>query len=863
MYLFISEICVHKKATMLFPTLVLVYLLIPTLCANKGTDNHTAEGVKVDYPFTYGCLITEIGEDKLVDCSFMNLTFIPALPKSATSVDLSNNQIGMILFPPFLGMTVLRTLDISDNPLKYIPLNIFNGLIKLRTLVMKNSLLYKQKNIVLDSVLAGLNSLRHLSFTFQLPDNRRFSPIPCGIRHKTQPFGKVDSLQIVETLEIDSALLKWRSNITTEKLVFRTKSLYLINGVFCYYGQLKRDQLKYMKLLENFTVENPFLTCEVTSNFVTSMTRLKQLAIYGPNAPFGPALKLIANVTQSISNLYNLTSLTLQDISDNTRLNLHCSLGIYNLTRLHTLQSLNLAGNSLSLNTVEECDQFPTSLKYVNLERNCISSFDMNFNLIFFNKQIEIIEASDQSHCVFKSSRLNSFQLHTYGTDQYYDLQRMVFTNSTEVLKFGAKTDHYHRLKYLDLSLNNKVLSTTIPSFFSCSRPVLEHLNMSDCRISELQDCSFANFSKLEYLDLSWNLLGYMGCLLSDRLIKLSSLRELNISHNQIKCIKSHLFDWMEDVERIDISNNDIDNFNASLTHTKNLYYLDLSVNRLKKLSKSTMEELDELALAKRIQVDISRNLFLCTCESLEFLNWMTITNVNLLRKDEYFCAYSNGSVTKLNDLSSIVNRLNSQCTPKTFIFVTTSTIIAVCLVALCGILTYRFRWRIRYFYYKAKIKIPYKPMGAEYEEILQYDVFISYSSEDYQVARQGTLDELEEKRDFHACIHERDFKPGESIAFNISHGILNSRRIILFLSKSFLASEWCMYEFNIARMKALHTGRKLILVVMLEDIPNSALTVGVLDIISAYTYLEYPKGKTEIDLDVFWSKCADFISDC
>ena len=42
--------------------------------------------------------------------------------------------------------------------------------------------------------------------------------------------------------------------------------------------------------------------------------------------------------------------------------------------------------------------------------------------------------------------------------------------------------------------------------------------------------------------------------------------------------------------------------------------------------------------------------------------------------------------------------------------------------------------------------------------------------------------------------------------------------------------------------MEALHTGRKVILVVMLEDISTKRQPVDVLDIIGTTTYLEYAR---------------------
>ena len=443
-----------------------------------------------------------------------------------------------------------------------------------------------------------------------------------------------------------------------------------------------------------------------------------------------------------------------------------------------------------------------------------------------------------------------------------YKLKRLVLTNSTDALDFGNKNDYFIKLKYLDLSLNNKIAMTVIPYFFSTCRPILKYLNLSDSRVGNLQEHSLSNFSKLETLDLSVNLLGKMGCSLCDRLLNLSSLRALNLANNGMYCLTSYMFDGMTNIRKIDLSGNEIQHFDASLTHTRNLKYLDLSGNRLEKLSQRSMAELDQLSSLQRVSLDLYGNSLLCNCDTLEFLQWMKDSHVQFVGKEKYSCTFSNGSETYLNEVKPIVDYLKSHCSSNTAVIVTISVAAACCVASICGVAVYRCRWRLRYWYYKTKIKIPYTPSGPEYEQVFDYDAFISYSSEDNQIARDGTIHELEIVRGMRLCIHERDFKPGESIAFNISRGIHNSKRTILLLSKAFLASEWCMYEFNIARMESLHTGRKVILVVMLENIPSKQLPVDVLDIIDTTTYLEYPRNGSEAEIEVFWSKCADFITD-
>ena len=829
-----------------------------------GTYEMTITNIDGNSFLTRGCRMIDKGDDIIINCTSIGLMFIPTLPKIANCVDLSKNNISIVIFAtPFAGMTELRELDLSDNPLAYIPTNLFHGLRNLRKLVIRNSLLYEQKDLVLDSLLIGLSSLSHFSFTFMLPENTKFSPIPCEVKYDdNQPFGKVDSLQTVEVLEIDSALLKWKTVNSSNIINYRAKSLYLINGFVCYYGYLEMENFKNMPLLEDLVIYIPMLNSRVSRHFVVSQKHLKKLTIFGSNAPNGNAEDLIFNITASVSNLHNLSVLILNNISNDIRQKFYCGNDIYNLTKLTSLTHISIVGNSLSFAYLSECDTFPASLKVLNLRYNCLSSFDIRYQILSYNRQIEMLDAGEQSSCTFMNRfrTSNSSRRRRYTNDHQYRLKSLIFTNSSEVLDFGYDTDRYDHLKYLDLSLNNRNPGTIIPYYFSSARPNLVHFKMSNSRIFDLEMHSFSNFSKLEYLDLSSNMLGNMECRLSDSLSSLISLKQLDVANNRIQCIQPDIFHHMENIERVNLSLNEIHTIDAELDKTKTLKYLDLSNNRLQTLSESSRRQLNRLAGTHTIQVDLSDNVLLCTCETIDFLQWMKTTKVDLIKRDKYPCSYSNGSITHLNDILHIIDHLNSQCESKIAFIVSVSAVSAFVLVCTCGILSYKFRWKIRYLYYKAKIKIPYKTIGHSYEQIFEYDIFISYSSEDYEIARQGALDEFETKRNIHACIHERDFLAGESIALNISRGIRSSKRTVLFISNSFLASEWCMYELNIARMESLHTGRKVILVVMLESIANRTLPVDVLDLINIYTYLEYPRHGTKADIDVFWDKCADFV---
>ena len=818
------------------------------------------------------CKTTEKDGKYHFNCCCRGLKGIPVIPKFASSVDLSKNSLtDLRSVSPFAGMTALSEVDMSDNPLRYISMHIFDGLVNLTTLLMRKSLLYKQSNLNIDLLLSDLKNLRQLAFTFQYQQHRVTYVEDCSEVHKTQPFGKVDSLHKVQILEIDSALLKRKDNNTLKHDSFQCKKLHLVNGIFCFYSYLTRKQFEYMTSLKSLTIIQPlsrYITCSIADDFVQGLLHLKTLTIQGHHyrSTYLTPETFMYNVTKSIRNLNQISKLALVGIGDKRGMVFNCHQD--NMTDITSLKEIDLSHNYYRW-IYAKCDQFPVYLNTLIFRNNCMSSSHFNFGVLKVNKHLVTVDASDQNLCPEKME-IDKATLpeEEYKQIQVYDLRKFVFTKSIHRLHFGFEEDKYPLLQYLDLSHNNRTLyyekpSDVIPTFFSRSRPNLEHLYMSNCGLSYLEQYSFSNFSKLKYLDLSSNKLWNMHCDLSDRLIELTSLKEINLASNTIECIKPYLFARMKYIEMINISENELRTFDPSLTESKNLKYLDLSHNMIQMLGKDTLQDLDRLEKAHPVHLDLTGNTLQCSCETLDFLHWMDSTKIDLVGKENYRCSFGIKTIAGWENVSRKINTLVDECTsPNTSLIIGVSASVALSLAVIFGVSIYRCRWRLRYWYYKSKIKLSYETRGHDYERIYEYDMFIAYSSEDQEIVRQGVMNELESKRGLLCCIHERDFKAGESIPFNISKGIRESKRTVLFLSKSFLASEWCMYELNIARMEALHTGRKVILVVKLDNIPNKSLPIDVLDVIDLYTYLEYPKGESDNDLDVFWSKCADFVDD-
>ena len=88
---------------------------------------------------------------------------------------------------------------------------------------------------------------------------------------------------------------------------------------------------------------------------------------------------------------------------------------------------------------------------------------------------------------------------------------------------------------------------------------------------------------------------------------------------------------------------------------------------------------------------------------------------------------------------------------------------------------------------------------SVESEPELRWDVFVSYSSKDFDWVKE--LRDTLEKPPFNltVCSHQRDWEVGRTILDNMYESIYCSNKTLLVVSKSYLESSFCIEELNIA----------------------------------------------------------------
>ncbi|CAG2244409.1 Toll-like receptor 4 [Mytilus edulis] len=147
--------------------------------------------------------------------------------------------------------------------------------------------------------------------------------------------------------------------------------------------------------------------------------------------------------------------------------------------------------------------------------------------------------------------------------------------------------------------------------------------------------------------------------------------------------------------------------------------------------------------------------------------------------------------------------------------------------------------------YYMTKGKYSYQKISPNDDDEYTYDAFISYSDDD----RSFVLKD---------CLAKRDFMPGQDITVNITNCIHTSRTTVCLITRKFLESYYCMFEFNMARMESIYSrnGKNILFLVFYEQLEPKELPLVMLELVQKESYIEYPND--EQGNVVFWEKIKE-----
>lgn len=183
-------------------------------------------------------------------------------------------------------------------------------------------------------------------------------------------------------------------------------------------------------------------------------------------------------------------------------------------------------------------------------------------------------------------------------------------------------------------------------------------------------------------------------------------------------------------------------------------------------------------------------------------------------------------------------------------LFTTLSGLLLIIVVSLLFIFIFRQEMKV-WMHSRFGVRLFHRDTTAidKHERDKLFDAFVSYSSKDEAFVVE-TLAPVLENGDpqYKLCLHYRDFPVGAYIADTIVQAIDSSRRTIMILSKNFIKSEWCRFEFKSAHHQVLRDRRRCLIVILLGDVPHKDLDPDIRLYLKTNTYLQWGD-------KLFWEK--------
>nr|XP_022912422.1 toll-like receptor 13 [Onthophagus taurus] len=466
-----------------------------------------------------------------------------------------------------------------------------------------------------------------------------------------------------------------------------------------------------------------------------------------------------------LNNLRNLSvSVTLME--ETNMIDVLKKISEYNIP----LMSLNLKGWGFKMRVPNKLFNViaNTTITELNLNRNQFHKIDENTF-----PEMPNIESLKLEECVITDIKENAFIYFKNLKELYLKRNKMitvprgVLIPRLEVLDISGNTipgssyftiddyttklDNMTSLKILDLSCNNIKRIYNLNLYGPRN---LKKLNLFDANIMIISDNSFSELTNLEYLNLGKNYFPKRSWV-KEIFTGLINLKYLSLESCKIEYFLSNdIFGELISLETLNLRNNFFTEITPDFMFSlRTLKVLDLSENRLKPwhnrlFNKTSMENLT-----------ISRNPFTYLTEAMleDIFNFKFVdvsNNPFFCECDQLIDPFTSLPLSKINHVLNLLNQ--------------TSTF---CLL----------------------------PESAENTTIVEYYQNNYKSTEDrnFVITLVSMLENYEPF--LKLCVYERDFELGTIISESVLECLSRSRKTLLIISNSYIKSQWCTWEAQVA----------------------------------------------------------------
>ncbi|XP_074871953.1 toll-like receptor 4 [Carettochelys insculpta] len=778
-------------------------------------------------------------------CMEMNLSGVPdEIPPSTENLDLSFNTLESLTSNYFSAVPALMFLDLTRCDIQTIEDNAFVDLRYLLTLILTG------------------NPLQHLG---------------------PSAFSGLESLQRLVAVEDDISSL-------ADLPIGHLHTLEELN--------LGKNQVDSLKLPRYFSNLSALKLLNLQSNRISSISTGDLDALQGgkgQNLTLVLSINEIKHIQPGSFEGVQLGELSLRSCFENSSIMKACIQGFAGLqvNRLVLGEFRNIHPVSDFSNGLLDglCQVQLQEFVFICFKRfhNCTDTlFDCLVNTtsirlvdLYLNQVSEVPAASRVHQLEFKTCKFR--EVPAKKLSSFKELRVLRITKSKYLTNFLQKFEDLPNLEVLDLS-ENRLSFTQCCSFHLEGTPKLKHLNLSFnsaislsgvTHVNELESLDF-RYSKLKglgtfpvllaltkliYLDISHTsthiksqcafcgleslqVLKMAGNSFHDKnpgntFMNLAQLRTLDISSCELEQVSLSTFSSLHELRELNISHNRLLTFDSlAYNPLKKITILDFSSNQLFALTEKAIESLPR----SLVHLDLSFNLFSCSCYHRSFLEWVK-EHRQLLQSTEQMVCNSPEHMRNVNILS--FDPSSCQLSP-------TAWALSV-IMSFAGILLLILIYKYYFNLYYALVLLSRCKHYVDGDHT--YDAFVIHSSKDTEWVTKELVETLEGGvPPFHLCLHYRDFTPGVPITSNIIHeGFLSSRKVIAVISHHFLESKWCSFEFEIAQSWQFVEGKAGIIMIVLEEVDQGLLrrNLGLTRYLQRNTYLKW-KDK-EINRHLFW----------
>ncbi len=845
------------------------------------------------------------------DCTNRMLTSIPShiLAKDtifcATGLFLSDNKLKNITGSLFRNMTCLTWLHLSQNEIRTITPGAFSGLSMLKVLYLnKNRLTSLHANVFQDLAMLEYLNL-NLNFFSTIPSHA-FAPLKSlehlelegndlmsyTIGEEFQHLSKLKSLEIQSTSLYNTGINHFTTTAYLTQDTFQylnvpkennlTLKIDVDNSItmnvtsFGTLGSVKHfhargrplDDFKSTKcnleslFLYNFPLDdmdNPFYFTKRWNESLTSLsiTYSRIVKIHGPVFHKTPLLRTLdlsyQDVLEHLSDdaFDGLSQLQELILSHNSFTDVP-SNALKFFKKHKTLKKLDLSYNRIRGSIPIDAFAGVPSITHLNLAGNYKIDFKKDWTTTLIN--LTELNLKDTYVDMFLANKMPALKTLNLGVPSVSTDGLLI----RDQLCFVAE-------KIEQAFIPNYSFTIPINEILGDRCPALIELDLSGClTFSVNYDIEQRNFQLpvLEKLNMARNKLQSLQEIL---FIKAPQLLDLDVSSNEIQTIENSVLPMLQRVTHLQLSGNKLVSL-SGLLHLKSLTNLYAAENAITSIERDLLYKDNRSSL---MVLDVGNNPFDCSCKIVDFQHWIqTDTTTWLFSSGSYICA----TPEHVKGLS--ITEVKLDCKSKLPIYFGVG---AACLVVIviCITSAVYYRWHIKY-----KLFLVFRRRYRRYisyidnadllddEEIEaprvnhDYDAYVAYDAssekDELWVINKLRINLEEGPQPFRLCIQGRDFIPGAPIAETMMESIQKSRTTILILTTSFVESEWCHFEMEMARMRLFHENRDVLILLMLEEVPDDKLTLTLRQLLCKQECFKWPQD--EAGQVLFWRRLREEI---